>query len=235
MGDVKNPNTASPTGETTPEVQPQEPEQTPKEPISAPVETKPEVKPKGETETKPVEEPEETVPKRNYENIQKALKQARQRLAEARKAREPSRARPEDLDDVRQHPYVQELEMDKAENQLRRGAKDILENYPDLPKPVKKAILANPRGYVNRDTQDVENGLLDIEEYVQGVVEDIETEGKPSDSKPKQVPVAGTNQPSATTPSGTPAEIQKILDKPVNEWTEEEQKLIGEHGAPQLE
>lgn len=234
MGDVKDPNTASPTGETTPEVQPQEPEQTSQEPTVAPAETQPPAKPEGETETKPIEEPEETVPKAHYENVQRALRQARRRLAEARKARQPVRAEPDDLDEVRQHPYVQELEMDKAENQLRRGAEDILKNYPDLPKAIRKAILANPRGYVNRDTQDVENGLLDIEEYVQRVVEDIETGGKPSKSKPKQVPVAGTNQPTATTPSATPAEVQAILDKPVNEWTEAEQELIKEHGAPQL-
>lgn len=234
MGDVKDPKTASPTGETTPEVQPQEPEQTPKEPIVAPVETKPVAPAPAETPAKPVEEPEETVPRRNYENVQKALKQARQRLAEARKSSQPAKAQPEGLDEIRQHPYVQDLEMDKAESQLRRGAEDILKNYPSLPEQVRKAILRNPRGYVGRDTQDVENGLLDIEEYVQGVLEDIEAGGQPSGPQPKQVPVAGTNQPTATTPSATPAEIQKILDKPVDEWTAEEQALMKEHGAPQL-
>ena len=234
MGDVKDPTTASPTGETTPEVQPQEPEQTPKEPIVAPAEPKTVASATAAPETKPAEEPEETVPRRNYENVQKALKQARQRLAEARKGPQPAKAQPEDLDEIRQHPYVQELEMDKAESQLRRGAEDMLNNYPDLPKEIRKAILKNPRGYVGRDTKDVENGLLDIEEYAQGVLEEMGEEGKPSETKPKQVPVAGMNQPSATTPSATPAEIQKILDKPVDEWTPEEQALIKEHGAPQL-
>ncbi len=219
MEDVKTPITATPTqGETTPTAPTQEPE---------PTSTKVQINPPSGTGVPA----EKTIPYSRFKQVNEQMRKYRQDLA---KAREEGRraSQPEGLDEIRSHPYVQELEMKQSESQLRRGAEEIMGNYPSLPKQVSKAILRNPRGYVKPDTQDVETGLLDIEEYIQEVMADLESV-TPNGAGLKQVPVAGTNQPAANS-SATPAEIQALLKKPVTDWTEAEAKLMEDYGAPKL-
>ena len=166
-----------------------------------------------------------TVPYSRFQEINKKLRKAQQEL-ETR----GNRYNPEDLDDIRQHPYVQDLEMKRAESDLRQGANEILERYPDLPPIVKKAILRNPRGYVKADDQSVPEGLLSIEEYCEQVMEEVEAGGTPSSvPQPKQVPVAGSNEPGTTQIGSTPSEVDAILKKPVGEWSDDDMKIIDEY------
>jgi len=165
------------------------------------------------------------VPYSRFQEINKKLRKAQQEL-ETR----GNRYNPEDLDDIRQHPYVQDLEMKRAESDLRQGANEILERYPDLPPIVKKAILRNPRGYVKADDQSVPEGLLSIEEYCEQVMEEVEAGGTSSSvSQPKQVPVAGSNEPGTTQIGSTPSEVDAILKKPVGEWSDDDMKIIDEY------
>ncbi len=191
----------------------------------------------------PPAEPGQTVPYSRFKQINEAYKKSRRELAQLRgqsyldQHGQPTGGQPQGkgtTEEIRNHPYVQGLEMKQAEADLRRGAEEMLQNYPQLPKHVKKAIIKNPRGFVQPATEDIQNGLIDIEDYVQDLVATIEGEsGQPVTPK-KQVPVAGTNTPAATQGGTTPADIQKILDKPPTEYTKEDIAKLEEAGAPKL-
>lgn len=221
MQDVnQNNNSASQTpGEGNSAVAPQTTEQKPVEEHA-----------QAQPETAKPETPatERTIPYSRFHEVNEKLRKAQRELAEARgRANQPQY---EDLDTVRSHPYVQELELNQAESELRRGAEDILQQYPNLHPAIKKAVLNNPRGYVSRKTTDVPNALLDIEEYVQKVL------GEQNDqpvSQPKQFPVAGTNTPVVTQGPRISGEIEKILKKPVDEWTDAEIQQMEAHKASQ--
>jgi hypothetical protein len=125
--------------------------------------------------------------------------------------------------DVMQDPFVQELILKDAKRELIDHTRDLLDKYPTIPEAVKKAILRNPRGYVNETTTDLETAKLDIAEYV----ETIAAETQPP-AVQKGFPVAATNLPSTESSKANPNEVQKILDKPIDEWTKEEEATVGE-------
>jgi len=162
------------------------------------------------------------------ENIKKALKQERERVKTLLREQADYKGRKvlenlpgDNLEEVMGHPMVQELQLKVAEFELKEGVKDILENYPDLPKALSSAILKNPRGYVNPATTDVQNALLDIQDYLEGIYPDFQATTR---VQPKTVPVAGTNKVVGA--SGLNADIQEILTIPPEEWTPEQEAAI---------
>ena len=174
-----------------------------------------------------------TIPYERFAQVNTQMKELKRQLAEARGQSKSSQYDPNDLEVIRQHPYVQDLELKSATAELKRGAEDILKRYPQMPPQVVKAILKNPRGYVNETTQDVPNALVDIEEYLMDLSSEIEGEN-PSTPQPKSFPVAGTNTPAATQGGTSPAEVQAILKKPLDEWTPAETKLVKEYSGKQI-
>lgn len=162
------------------------------------------------------------------ENIKKALKQERERVKTLLREQADYKGRKalenlpgDNLEEVMGHPMVQELQLKVAEFELKEGVKDILENYPNLPKALSSAILKNPRGYVNPATTDVQNALLDIQDYLEGIYPDFQAT---TTVQPKTVPVAGTNKVVGA--SGLNADIQEILTIPPEEWTPEQEAAI---------
>lgn len=130
-------------------------------------------------------------------------------------------------EDVYSHPAYQEMALKNAAYELREGAKDILEGYPQIPQAVKNAILKNPRGYVNEGTSDVQNALLDIQDYVDSIAEEFGgTDG--TTSQPKTVPIVGNNSQIGSQ-DRQDLEIQEILKLPPEEWTEEQAKAVDEY------
>lgn len=222
MDDVKNNNNSvsQTSGEGNTTVAPQTTE-------TNPVEAKVEATSNVET-PKPDTTAERTIPYGRFQEVNSKYKDALRKIATLEgQSKAPQY---EDLDSVRNHPYVQELELKQAEGELKRGAEDILQRYPNIHSSVKRAILQNPRGYVQRTTTDVPNALLDIEEYIQSIA-DEEVAPTP---QPKQFPVAGTNTPQAPKGTSLPLEINKILKKPVDEWTEEEAQKLEAYKAGQI-
>ncbi len=209
MDDVK-PIAQAPvaTGETeTPQVEPQQPEQTAVVP-EVPVAQTP---------------PERTVPYSRFSEVNKSWKEAQRKLAEVEREKQLSGLDPNDANAIFSHPIVQELLIKQAKSELTDFTRGILDNYPTLDSRIKKAVLANVRGFVKEGTTDIESAKLDIQEYIESVLE--EESQKPGQ---KNFPVASTNAPSVLQPV-KPAEVEKILAKPVTEWSDEETKIVEDY------
>lgn len=170
----------------------------------------------------PVAQPERTVP-------YSALREERSRRQELAREIASLRARESMVpqgdgeltaEQVMAHPYVQQLILDRAERELKDFARDELDKRPHIPANVVKQILRNPRGFVSPQTTDIENAKLDLLDYLDG--------WEAGDIVPppgKAFPVAATNAPVSKT-AGTPAELQRILNKPPEDLTDEEAKIV---------
>lgn len=179
------------------------------------------------TPSAPVAEEQRTISSEEHENLKKALKAEREKFRQLRRGRQ-DRSSVQSSQPTSQDAYIKQLETKVAMGELKSGASKILKNYPDIPESIKRAILRNPRGYIKADTQDVETGLLDIEDFVESEMELI-SEQQPSLTPPKKdVHVAGSNTPD-TNIGATPAQIQAIMDKPVDEWTSEDRKSLKDY------
>lgn len=223
--DVKEPIAASgdtPQVTTTP--QGSEPTTTP------PVESK-ETTP---TPDKPGTEEERTVPlsvlieerRKNRERI-RALQQGRSTRGQSTDTSSQTAGSTIDQN------YVAQLQTRVAISELQDFARQKVKDYPDLPKYLKRAIINNPRGFIKTTTSNVEAGKLDIEDYLedeQARYEDEQLKANPPQPK-KTVQVAGNNKPDAIQPGKTPADIQKILETPVDEWTAADKKTLAEYRA----
>jgi len=128
-----------------------------------------------------------------------------------------------------QDPFVQELILKDAKRELTDYTRDELDKFPAIPAVVKKAILSNVRGWVNEDTSDVETAKLDILERIEAIAAEIEVP-----PAKKGFPVATTNLPSTESSKANPNEVQKILDKPIDEWTKEEEATVDEFKGTQI-
>lgn len=209
MEDVQNQNVSeaeTPVEETTEQV-PQPEEQT--------------------TETEEVEAPQErTVPLKALEAERKRRQEFQRKLAEVEGNQKLNGYDPEDLSAVMQHPFVQEMLIKQAKQELTDYARTTLDLYPGLHPAVKKAILGNARGFVNESTTDVETAKLDLAEYIESIAEEAETQNP---SIPKSIKVAATNVSKTDIQGMRPAEIQKILDKPLDSWTDEEATAVEQY------
>lgn len=110
--------------------------------------------------------------------------------------------------------------------QLKEGAEKVLRDFPNAPDFVKTAIRRNPKGFINPETSSVEDGIEDIREHL----EDLQDSWKDPKPPKKEVKVAGGNTPS-TQSGANPAEIQSILETPVDEWTKEQRAKLKEYKA----
>lgn len=127
--------------------------------------------------------------------------------------------------------YVAELQTKVAIGELQEFARQKVKDYPALPKYLKRAIINNPRGFIKSQTSDVETGKLDIEDFLedeQARYEDEEAKNMPLVPK-KTVHVTGGNTPDSIQPGATPADIQKILNSPVDEWTKTDRERLKEY------
>lgn len=177
------------------------------------------------------ESTDRTVPYQALRDAREQLRNLKRELAGMRGRQATAGLDPDDLEAIKNHPYVQQLEQQSAMAQLRQGAEEILSRYPQLPKPIAKAILRNPRALIGPETANVPEALVDIEEYIQEVADELEAETAVT---PKQVQVAGTNSPAGIQQGSSPAELDAILKKPVSEWTDEDYKLLEQSGAPKI-
>lgn len=163
------------------------------------------------------------------ENLKKALKQERgvrknlQRRGASSNAGTQGLAG-ESMDEIFSNPAVQDLLVKNAEYQMKEGLDEILSQYPQLPKAVVNAIKRNPRGYVRPETNDVQNALLDIQDYVEEIYPEFQNAATPT---PKTVPVIGNNG-SPGSSRNIDAEVANILAIPIEEWTPEQSKLVSE-------
>lgn len=181
----------------------------------------------------------ETVAKEEYNRTAAALRKAQRELARYKGKKyldqtpsggsKPSgTGNGEGDDEVAQlRKRNEELEFNNAVSELRTQTEELLSDYPNLPESLRKAILRNPRGFVNFSSTTVDDAILDIQDYLDEV-----TAGGNQTPDKKQVQVAGTNTPSQTQGDTSPAQVQAILAKPVDEWTPEERKLLEAQGAP---
>lgn len=161
-----------------------------------------------------------------------ALKEAREEIRKIKRdmARNSEPALPgADDQQIMEHPFVQSLLGKVADFELNQGVKDILERYPDLPKDVAKAIQRNPRGFVQLDTTDVPTGILDIEEYVQGIMESIQNAAA-IPPQPTNVPVVNNNS-SDTAKSKIDTEVAEIMKIPSEDWTPEQYAAVKKYSA----
>lgn len=171
--------------------------------------------------------PEKTVPYSRFSEVNKGYREAQRRLAEYESKSKLSQYDPNDMEAVMAHPYVQELLIKQAKSELTAYAREKLDANPNIPEAVKKAILSNVRGFVKESTTDVDSAKIDIDEYIDSI-----TEAPVTQPNPKVIPVAAT-QAQETASGATPAEIQEILETPVDEWTDEQAKLVAQYKKSQ--
>ena len=183
------------------------------------------------TET-PVEQPAPQVDvsgkdESELENLKKALKQERdlrrqsqREIAKSKGDRVLEGYDPQDIETVVQHPFVQNLLIKQAETELREGVKDVLSQYPNLPKNVSAAILKNPRGFVNPETTDVHTALIDIQDYLESISEEMGV------TTPQPKPFRVATQNPGVGANKQDVELQAILKKPPAEWSDEETALV---------
>lgn len=160
------------------------------------------------------------------------VRELRRKLAERESSEAMSQYDPNDLDSILSHPYVQDLIIKQAKQELTDYAREALGNYPNLHPQVKKAILKNARGFVNETTTDVETAKLDLQDYIEEIVADeaaAEPEAQETQNPLKGFTVAKTNVPT-TEPTGVKAEeVNAILAKPIDNWTDEEVATVEEY------
>lgn len=165
--------------------------------------------------------------------VQKERKQRQElqrKLAEVEGNQRLQQYDPNDMDNVLAHPFVQELLLKEAKRELTDFARDTLDQYSDIHPAVKKAILANARGFVNENTSDIETAKLDLLDYIESIAEEAQTQSltqSPTQSKGFQV--ASTNVSKTSIPGARPADISRILEKPVDKWTPEEIQLVEDY------
>lgn len=177
--------------------------------------------------TQPEIKVEKTVPYSRFHEVNTGLREAQRKLAEYESKSKLSQYDPNDMEAVMAHPYVQELLIKQAKSELTSYAKDKLDANPTIPEAVKKAILANVRGFVKESTTDVDSAKIDIDEYIDSI-----TEAPVTQPNPKVIPVAPTTaQESAS--GATPMEVQEILETPVDEWTDEQAKVVAQYKKSQ--
>ena len=182
-----------------------------------------------------VEETQSLSPKGDL-NI--ALKQERERVRELRRQlaeKESSQALsqldPNDYEAWVSNPMSQELIIKVAKQELTDYAREALDQYPTLHPQVKKAILKNARGFVNESTTDVETAKIDLQEYIESIAEEANAEPEAQSKQPsKGFQVANTNVPSSEAGRvASSKQVEAILAKPVNEWTDEDEATVAEH------
>lgn len=201
---------------------------------SQPVEQTPEStgetkQPEAETPTVTQEAHERMVPISVVQQERKKRQEYQRRIAELEGSQKLNNYDPADTEQVLQHPMVQELLIKQAKQELTDYARERLATMPNFPKVVKDAILKNARGFVNEATTDVETAKLDLDDFIDGFV-DTEATGTPQPA-PKSFQVATTNVSKTETPGIRPAEIDKILAKPVDSWTDQEADAVEKFAA----
>ena len=195
------------------------------EPTEAPVEQPSQVAEETTPDVQTPEQPaERQVPLSALADERKKRQELQRELAQLKTGNQMSQYDPTDLEQVMQHPLVQELILKDAKRELSDYTRDLLGQYPTVPELVKKAILKNVRGFVNEATSDVETAKVDILEYVESLA--AEAGAVP---QPKGFPIATTNLPTAESSTANLNEVNKILDKPVDELSEEELKTLGDY------
>lgn len=151
----------------------------------------------------------ESIQKIQEENQRLRAYQSKQERAKARMQKRGGNQIPpldtrgmsdEDLRTWANNPMTQDLLHKTAISELREGVRDILSDYPDVPKALKDAVLKNPQGFVQPGTLHVEDALLDIEDYLDDYVGSDGNKAKAPETTAKEFPVAGTN--SQTSSSG---------------------------------
>lgn len=177
----------------------------------------------------PAPQQDRTVPYQALSQERQLRKELQRQLAELKAQAQPQYQNPaeggDDWEKIISHPYVQNLMLQQAKRELTDYAREVLDEFPQIPDAVKKAILKNPRGYVQESTTDIENAKLDLREYVESLSE----AGNVAPTA-KTFPVAATNT-TGTQTAVRPAEVQKILNKPMDEWTKEEEQIVAEFQA----
>lgn len=216
MEDVNTPMDAAPVAAEVAEPTGTEPQGSEPTPEAAP--------------TQPTQaQPERTVPYSAMREERMRRQELQRKLAEyeAQMNTMPQGEGDLSAEQIMAHPMFQQMMIEKAERDLKDYARELLDQHPSIPDGVRKAILRNPRGFVQVTTTDVENAKLDIQEYIEGM-----EDGTITPPVGKGFPVAPTN-PSATQTAVRPAEIAKILAKGVDEMTDEDMKIVDEYKRSQ--
>lgn len=170
---------------------------------------------------------ERTIPYSRFAEVNKGYKEAQRKLAEYEQKSKLSQYSEDDVNAVLAHPYTQELAIKVAKYELTDFARGLMDQHPEVPEPVKKAILQNVRGFVKETTTDVDSAKIDIQEYIESLVEQL-----PTQQQPKVIPVASTKTQDSTS-NIRPIDVQEIMDKPVDEWTDDEAKLVDQYKKTQ--
>lgn len=117
---------------------------------------------------------------------------------------EALRLRDEKLDDL----SVENREL-KVKNQVR----DLLdgEDYQKIPNSLKRAIIRNPLGFVNRNSETIEDAIADIQDYLDDELDNPGSsaapkgnEAEPKAEKERQTPPASGSAPAS------PNEAQEV-------------------------
>jgi len=121
-------------------------------------------------------------------------------------------AAPEVLEALRsKDELLDTLSLEKRELAVKDKVRDLFESdeYKGLPISVKKAIIRNPLGFVNRSSETIEDAVADIQDYLDeeldnGSANNNQPPATPpaQEQKTHQIPPAGGSGPAS--PNSTP-------------------------------
>ena len=171
--------------------------------------------------------PEKTVPYSRFSEVNKEYREAQRKLAEFESKSKLIQYDPNDMEAVMAHPYVQELLIKQAKSELTSFARDLLGEHPEIPEAVRKAVLSNVRGFVKESTTNINSAKIDIQEWIEQLAE-----GGSNQPIPKVIPVASTTTPISAS-GAIPMDVQTILETPVDEWTEDQAKIVDKYKQSQ--
>lgn len=109
-------------------------------------------------------------------------------------------AAPEVLEALRSRDIkLDELSLVNRELAVKDKVRDLMDSdeYKDIPATIKKAIIRNPLGFVNRTSESLDDAIADIQDYLDEELDKPSGQPAPEVKQEHQVPPISGSGPSA--------------------------------------
>lgn len=109
-------------------------------------------------------------------------------------------AAPEVLEALRSRDIkLDELSLVNRELAVKDKVRDLMDSdeYKDIPATIKKAIIRNPLGFVNRTSESLDDAIADIQDYLDEELDKPSGQPAPEVKQEHQVPPINGSGPSA--------------------------------------
>lgn len=134
-------------------------------------------------------------------------------ISQLRRSKETQSSREYASEDEAVQAELQDLKLFKAKTELQRETKSILKDFDNIPKAIKRQIVANPRGWINESTSTVDDAVIDIQELAAKLEDDFVTRNKSSNANPSGNPQITVAAPNASISSSGKSDLASLSSK----------------------